>query len=92
MSATLLAEDRPVARKTHRCGNCEGLILPGTRYRSQRVAGDGTVRVHREHEACHALYWRLHGEWGLDPDDWVDPDSVRDAYYALFELMAWGAR
>ena len=92
MSNTLLADDRPTARKTHRCSDCEGLILPGTRYRSQRVASDGSVWTYKEHESCHDVYWRLHREAGLWEDEGVDPESVREVFGVLFTLMAqsWG--
>lgn len=87
MTATLLAERTPVARKTHRCADCEGLILPGTRYRQQQVAYDGTVSTYREHEACHGVYWALHREAGLWEDEHVDPESVREVYDVLFRWM-----
>ena len=91
MSATLLADDRHTARKTHRCSDCDGLILPGTRYRSQRVASDGSVWTYREHESCHDVYWLLHREAGLCEDDSVDPESVREVFGVLFTFMAGGA-
>ena len=43
MSATLLHEARPKARKSHRCSLCTGLIKPGETYQRDTLVFDGRV-------------------------------------------------
>lgn len=81
---TLIADETPIALVTHRCNACEGLILPGTRYRRQRCAYAGDIWTYKTHDLCDALYWPLHREMGLFADEQLDPSTVRDAVGEFF--------
>lgn len=88
--STLLAEHRPVARKDHRCNDCEGVIVTGTEYLRQTCAYDGHLCTYKEHPWCQSVYWMLHREAGLYEDEAVDPESVREVFAVLFAWMAGG--
>ena len=88
MSATVLAESKPVARKRHQCAGCEGTIEPGTRYYLQRNVYDGHLYLWKMHDSCVALYWAIHREAGLSEDDIVDPEEIREVIAGLFRRMA----
>ena len=74
VSATILTDRRPVARKPHTCGLCLRLIEPGTRYRYYTCADGGEMWTNHEHDDCAWLVWV---EWGCD--FYPDPEEVRGA-------------
>ena len=90
MSGIVLAEERPVARKTHFCEVCLGTIGAGDRYLRQRNVGDDGPYVFKAHALCWALSLRLAREAGLFTDDgeWPEPDEVRVAITAWFGAIA----
>lgn len=88
MSAVVLAEERPVARKAHVCEACFGIIRAGDRYYSQRYVYDDQIGSWKLHESCLSLYWAMHRDAGLWEDDAVDPEELRDVWLGLFAWMA----
>lgn len=62
----LIAEHRPIARKTHFCEECGQEISPGTRYTSQRCKDGGDVWTFKAHTDCmdwSQAYRTKHKQW-----------------------------
>lgn len=76
MSITVLAEERPIARKEHRCGGCGSTIGVGDRYLRQRNAYDGSVYTSKSHALCAEIGWRIARDYGLGDDEPIDTDSI----------------
>jgi hypothetical protein len=76
---TLLHDERPVARKAHRCGFCGERIEPGTRYHRQDIADDGRRYAWKAHLGCDALT-EAYAETAdcYELEDGIDPESVRE--------------
>jgi hypothetical protein len=84
MSDAALADERPVARKHHRCDQCQCSIAPGQKYRRARFTQDGTAYTWKAHLDCDALAARLWKEYALSWDEGVIlHDEERD------ELVEW---
>lgn len=67
----VIADERPKARKEHRCSLCSRTIRVGEVYRRCRMVWDDGPYVFRECAHCHALLARR--EHGLDDAlDWAD--------------------
>jgi hypothetical protein len=76
---TFLSESRPVARKVHRCAECQRDIEKGTRYYSQASVCDGSVGYYRAHLECSALARVINAAthydgWIFLHDDW--PETI----------------
>ena len=84
MSATLLADEWPVARKEHTCHACFGTIGKGDTYRRQRLVWDGQPGVYKAHRLCDGLYWKMHREAGLWDDEGVDEGELRAELALIF--------
>ncbi|MEO8298764.1 MAG: hypothetical protein ABI574_13255 [Burkholderiales bacterium] len=66
MSYTLLSEQPRIARRTHRCIWCWGLIKPGESYTDERSVCDGGFQRHRWHPECRvAMLAEAAAEGGL---------------------------
>jgi hypothetical protein len=74
----LLANEEHIARKSHFCDGCEGIITPGTLYVRQRVTDGPDIWTWRAHPACHDAVGRIMAEYNLDCTDRVDPEHVRE--------------
>jgi ABC-type dipeptide/oligopeptide/nickel transport system ATPase component len=89
MSVTVLGDERPTARKTHRCDVCRGVIAPGDTYTRQRNVADGECYTFKAHALCDAAYWKAHRDCGLWDDDMPDwGDSVAPLVLAFFAALA----
>jgi hypothetical protein len=86
VSVTVLADERPVARKHHSCNACGGTIAPGDRYRRQRNKGDD-IYVWRCHALCDAAYWIAHEEAECCEDEGPDWFEVRSVVLRFFEAL-----
>lgn len=81
---TILADDSPVARKTHTCDMCSRTIEPGETYRRARSVGDDGPYTFKECGHCRLLL-SLYGDefvwdwWeGYSPEDVIEwePQTV----------------
>lgn len=88
MSAVLLDEKRPTARKPQRCNACLGTIAVGDQYLRQSVADNGTVGTWKAHALCDAAYWIAHREAGLWEDEEVSPEEVQDVIERFFVAIS----
>ena len=60
--ADLVREATPVARKTHRCDDCQRFIERGTRYRRAFIVDGGDAWSWVSHQDCADLAWAVHQE------------------------------
>lgn len=80
MTATLIAQSRPVARKAHGCGYCLGRIEPGTTYLRQVLSDLGQAYTFKAHEVCHFVAWDLDPYEGMvDPGELLAEIALRGA-------------
>ncbi len=78
MSPTLLAEERPVARKSHGCNACLGLIQAGETYARQRVADGSEAWTWKGHLLCESVDHHLRREAGWYDEEGPDPEEVHE--------------
>jgi len=92
----------PVARKPHKCCECDAPILPGEKYLQVNCAWDGEPYVYRQHllcaEACELVrdsgmndgecvyYGGLWEFWSESRGKWW-PENQRDCRRKLWRLM-----
>lgn len=69
----LISEKRPVARKQHRCQNCNHMISVGTQYLKQFCIDGGDTWSWVSHQDCHAAALKQHRIDGGDYYDGVAP-------------------
>ena len=75
MNIELLCEERPRARKHHRCYHCAGWIVPGEKHRKVTCKYDGVYSL-RSHDDCEQLWTTHAADAGLrwyDLDDGIPP-------------------
>jgi hypothetical protein len=70
------------ARKKHTCGECHGLILPGTRYMLLSGAQDGQGYSHKRCYECHLAFNWLDltlrvGPYGISPEEGIEFGALR---------------
>ena len=87
----MLADDRPVARKEHRCDICWGRVPAGAAYVRQRNICDGEPYVFKAHTLCWVVSCRMHRELGLFDDEWPDEDEVRAEVLRCFDWLGIAA-
>ena len=90
MSGTVLAEERPVARKAHHCDVCLGTIGAGDRYLRQRNVGDDGPYVFKAHALCWSLslFIAERLDYWTDDGEWPEPMEVREGIAAWFATIA----
>jgi hypothetical protein len=86
MSATVLDDATPTARKQHFCDQCLRAIEPGETYRRQRVITDDGPDVWKTCAHCQAVYGHI---WAHDPDARYYDDGV-DLHEYLIECDRGG--
>ena len=86
---TVLSEDKPRARREHRCSSCEGTISSGEVYIRQVCVYDN-LYVWKTHLLCDAIYWRLWREQDLYEDEQVEPSEIRDSLVEFFSAFNLG--
>ncbi len=86
MSATVLRESLPTARKPRRCHVCWGLIGTGDTYYRQEVADQGTVGAWAAHLLCNAIFLRLWEPW-WDEYDEPEQSDVASELVAVFAAL-----
>jgi len=89
---TLLLDDRPRARKHHRCFDCGGWIVPGETHRKSSHVRDGSAYSLRQHLDCLAMSEEVVAD-GYAPDYWYDGiPPLREDEGVLESLNAWRGR
>ena len=73
-----LKENRPIARKKHKCMFCNGIIEIGQRYLKQTNIYDGTIGDFVCHQECYTVADDLGMFDDCDPDYVLDEESFRD--------------
>lgn len=68
---------RRAAHGLHRCCWCGSNINPRERYLDLRIATDGTVYTQRQHLACIDKVNRYGAYHGVEQDEPIDFDEVR---------------
>lgn len=61
---TIGADERPRAKRQHRCSECRRTIDPGERYLRERYVADGVFRVHKTCAHCEVARAWLQDECG----------------------------
>ena len=88
MSATLLHESNPVARKRYWCSLCQTSIQPGTHYKRSTMIYDGQIYDWRECPPC------VDDKIAAKVDDWsysVDGIGPETAYEWATEMAIHGS-
>ncbi len=75
---TVLSETRPVARKTHYCDFCGGIIAKGQKYLKQVNIIDGDFGVWKCHEECQDVAHQLGMYEDCDPDYGINDEIFVD--------------
>ena len=77
---TVLADERPTARRRHGCNACGGTIGVGDVYERQRVVDGADIWTWKAHVLCSYIAHRLNREAGADdcdqPPEWGDVQEV----------------
>ncbi|WP_010486831.1 hypothetical protein [Pseudomonas sp. S9] len=81
--ADFQVESYPVARKHHKCGECNGLINPGQKY--QRIAGswEGSMDSFTTCSECVGAR-----DWATSQPEWADGDEYLFSFGRLEEDLA----
>lgn len=88
MSAILLADDRPTARKQHRCEVCNGTIAIGERYVRQRGIFDGAAYTWKGHALCATAQIKAHRDLDLPHDEGVEPEEALPYIERFFAVLS----
>jgi len=71
MSVELISDERPRARKHHRCFHCGGWIVPGEAHRKSTCKYDYVYSL-RIHDDCEALWKQYESDAGFSFYDFDD--------------------
>lgn len=86
--AFCLDRTTPLAKKTHHCDVCFGVIGAGDTYVRERNIGDDGPYTFKSHGLCDAAYWKAHSDLNLYSDEPVDEEEARPLLEAFFRNMA----
>lgn len=73
---SVLADEYVVARKSHFCGGCLGVIGKGDLYHRQRIASGRDAWTWKAHTLCSHIVVGIGEDWGDGIE--ADPDEVRE--------------
>ena len=86
MSYTHLLDERPKARKRHRCFICACTIWPGTVYRKSSFVFDGSAYTIKEHVECARVAAKYCDSFDY-PDGYQGEDVYESMAGALYTRM-----
>lgn len=75
---SVIWDSEPVARKPHRCEDCDRRIDPGELYLRQRVIGDDGPYTWKRCAHCRAFIALYHDEMVSDWYEGIGPDDISE--------------
>lgn len=95
----IIHDERPIARKQHRCEMCSRTIEPGERYRRQRNTDCGDIWTWKNCAhcdvlldiLCHIGYDHDYGVTYEDVGEW-EPETIAEARLKVYWLHRWRRR